>query len=159
MAREQLKNLTEPMYYILMSLLKENHGYGIMQMVDELTEGRVVIGAGTLYTLLGRFEKEEIIVQVAEENRRKIYIITEKGKGLLNEEFQRLQHLVEDGRKFFAFEGTRKEPPAGGSGGEKEETAKVKAKTTIFEPEPAAEPEEENPVRMPNRGWNLGGAY
>ena len=42
MAREQLKTLTEPMYYILLSLLKENHGYGIMQMVDELTEG----GAG-----------------------------------------------------------------------------------------------------------------
>lgn len=159
MAREQLKNLTEPMYYILLSLLKENHGYGIMQMVDELTEGRVVIGAGTLYTLLGRFEKEEIIKQVAEENRRKIYIITEKGKGLLNEEFQRLQHLVEDGRKFFEFEGTRKEPPTGGGGGEKKETAKVKAKTTIFEPEPTAEPEKEKPVRMPNRGWNLGGTY
>ena len=39
MAREQLKTLTEPMYYILLSLLKENHGYGIMQMVDELTDG------------------------------------------------------------------------------------------------------------------------
>ena len=66
MAREQLKTLTEPMYYILLSLLKENHGYGIMQMVEELTEGRVIIGAGTLYTLLGRFEKDEIIRQVAE---------------------------------------------------------------------------------------------
>ena len=146
MAREQLKTLTEPMYYILLSLLKENHGYGIMQMVEELTGGRVVIGAGTLYTLLGRFEKEEIIQQVAEENRRKIYVITEKGKGLLNEEFQM---LVEDGRKFFDFEGERKEPPAGG-GGKKEE--EVKVTTTEYA-------EEEKPVRIPRSNWNLGGAF
>ena len=149
MAREQLKTLTEPMYYILLSLLKENHGYGIMQMVEELTEGRVIIGAGTLYTLLGRFEKEEIIRQVAEENRRKIYVITEKGKGLLNEEFQRLQMLVEDGRKFFDFEGERKEPPTGG-GGKKEE--EVKVTTTEYA-------EDEKPVRMPRGNWNLGGAF
>lgn len=159
MAREQLKNLTEPMYYILLSLLKENHGYGIMQMVDELTEGRVVIGAGTLYTLLGRFEKEEIIKQVAEENRRKIYIITEKGKGLLGEEFQRLNHLVEDGRKFFEFEGERKEPPAGGGSNEQEEPAKVSVTTTTFEQQTAADTKDDKPVRMPNRGWQLGGAF
>ena len=149
MAREQLKTLTEPMYYILLSLLKENHGYGIMQMVEELTGGRVVIGAGTLYTLLGRFEKEEIIQQVAEENRRKIYVITEKGKGLLNEEFQRLQMLVEDGRKFFAFEGDRKEPPTGG-GGKKKEEAKVM--TTEYA-------SEEKPAAIPKGSWNLGGAF
>lgn len=159
MAREQLKNLTEPMYYILLSLLKENHGYGIMQMVDELTEGRVVIGAGTLYTLLGRFEKEEIIKQVAEENRRKIYIITEKGKGLLGEEFQRLNHLVEDGRKFFEFEGERKEPPAGGGSNEQEEPAKVSVTTTTFEQQTSADTKDDKPVRMPNRGWQLGGAF
>ena len=159
MAREQLKNLTEPMYYILLSLLKENHGYGIMQMVDELTEGRVIIGAGTLYTLLGRFEKEEIIKQVAEENRRKIYIITEKGKGLLGEEFQRLNHLVEDGRKFFEFEGERKEPPAGGGSNEQEEPAKVSVTTTTFEQQTTADTKDDKPVRMPNRGWQLGGAF
>ena len=150
MAREQLKTLTEPMYYILLSLLKENHGYGIMQMVEELTGGRVVIGAGTLYTLLGRFEKEEIIQQVAEENRRKIYVITEKGRALLGEEFQRLQMLVEDGRKFFDFEGERKEPPTGGGGGENEK--EVKVTTTEF----AAD---DKPVRVPRGNWNLGGAF
>ncbi|MBR3755787.1 MAG: hypothetical protein IKK48_01635, partial [Firmicutes bacterium] len=87
--------------------------------------------------------------QVAEENRRKIYVITEKGKGLLNEEFQRLQMLVEDGRKFFDFEGERKEPPAGG-GGKKEE--EVKVTTTEYA-------EEEKPVRIPRSNWNLGGAF
>ena len=59
MPRQQLQTLTEPMYYVLLSLIEENHGYGIMQQVQTLTGGRVKLGAGTLYTLLSRFEKEK----------------------------------------------------------------------------------------------------
>ncbi len=116
MAREQLKTLTEPMYYVLLSLIKENHGYGIMQMISELTEGRVAVGAGTLYALLGRFEKEEIIFQVAEENRRKIYKLTEKGQNILQEELQRLNKMVSDGQKFFEYDGERPAPPDDNNG-------------------------------------------
>lgn len=133
MAREQLKNLTEPMYYILLSLIKENHGYGIMQMVEEITEGRVVIGAGTLYSLLGRFEKEEIITQLAEENRRKTYIITEKGNKILKDEYERLNLLVSDGKRFFDFDGERKDPPNDG-GGENQEAVE-EAVTEIIKDE------------------------
>ena len=62
----------------------------------------------------------------AEENRRKIYKITEKGAGLLQEEYERLNHLVEDGKKFFSFEGARKDPPEDNGGGqEKEEEVKI----------------------------------
>ena len=61
MARKKLDTLTEQMYYVLLSLTEERHGYGIMQYVSELTRGRVAIGAGTLYALLGRFEKEGLI--------------------------------------------------------------------------------------------------
>jgi len=111
MAREQLKTLTEPMYYVLLSLIKENHGYGIMQLINELTEGRVAVGAGTLYALLGRFEKEEIICQVAEENRRKIYKLTDKGKEILQEEMERLNKMVCDGEKFMAYDGEQPSPP------------------------------------------------
>lgn len=101
MAREQLKNLTEPMYYILLSLTQAQHGYGIMQMVDEITDGRVKIGAGTLYALLSRFEKEEIIVRLSDDGRRKSYALTDKGESLLNNEFERINKLVDDGRKIF----------------------------------------------------------
>ena len=41
--------LTEAVYYILLALRKPNHGYGITQEVQELTGGRVILGAGTLY--------------------------------------------------------------------------------------------------------------
>lgn len=101
MAREQFKTLTEQMYYILLSLIEERHGYGIMQKISELTKGRVVVGAGTLYALLSRFEKEKIIVQVKELERKKIYKLTDKGYRLLKDEYLRLNQLISDGRAYF----------------------------------------------------------
>ncbi len=99
MAREQLKTLTEQMYYILLALTEHQHGYGIMQEVEKRTEGRVRIGAGTLYSLLSRFEEEDIIVQVSEEDRRKIYTLTDKGLNILKDEHERLKKLVYDGNE------------------------------------------------------------
>lgn len=105
MAREQLKNLTEPMYYILLSLSVPRHGYEIMQVINERTGGRVQVGAGTLYALLGRFEEEKLIEQLRVEERKKIYALTETGKAVLGEEYRRLKLLVDDGREFLE-EGT-----------------------------------------------------
>ncbi len=101
MAREQLQTLSEPMYYILLSLIEPRHGYDIMTKVSELSKGRVVVGAGTLYTLLSRFEKEEIIYLYAEEKRRKIYLITPKGMNMLKDEYIRLKNMVADGDFLF----------------------------------------------------------
>jgi DNA-binding PadR family transcriptional regulator len=97
MSREQFQNLTEPMYYILMSLLKERCGVDIMEAVDVLSNGRVKVGPGTLYTLLGKFEKENIIRETEVQGRRRSYIITDKGKGLLQDEYKRLVTMVKDG--------------------------------------------------------------
>nr|WP_201763601.1 helix-turn-helix transcriptional regulator [Chengkuizengella marina] len=96
------------MYYILLALTTEQHGYGIMQQVDKITNGRVKIGAGTLYALLSRFEKEHLIVQVAEDGRRKIYSLTEKGLGILNDEYVRLNRLVLDGKAYLNKKGEKK---------------------------------------------------
>ena len=97
MAREQLQTLTEPMYYILLSLYKENYGYEIMESVKEISNNRVEVGPGTLYPILARFEKEDIIKLVSSEGRRKNYIITDMGKEILEEEVIRLENLVLDG--------------------------------------------------------------
>ncbi|MGI5895089.1 MAG: PadR family transcriptional regulator [Candidatus Merdivicinus sp.] len=96
MSREQLQNLTEPMYYLLLAMLTPRHGYDAMQYIQTVTKGRVKIGAGTMYALLSRFEKEKILVQTAEEGRRKIYQLTPKGRELLNEETRRLCQLLAD---------------------------------------------------------------
>lgn len=99
MARQSLKTLTEPMYYILLSLITPRHSYGIMQYIQELTDGRVKVGAGTLYTLLSRFEKENIIEALAPIDGKKPYQLTETGITLLKNEHQRLTRQVQDGLK------------------------------------------------------------
>lgn len=104
MAREQLQNLTEPMYYILLALTKERHGYEIMQTIEEFTDSRVVVGPGTLYALLGRFQKEGFIKLVSEEDRKKTYILTAEGKDVLEEEISRLKQLIKDGERIFKDE-------------------------------------------------------
>lgn len=97
MAREQFQTLTEPMYYILLALLKECCGVDIMARVDKISNGRVKVGPGTLYAMLSKFEKNGIIRLTAEEGRRKSYIISEAGKKMLEEEYLRLKQMVEDG--------------------------------------------------------------
>ena len=96
MSREQLQNLTEPMYYLLLAMTEPRHGYDAMQYIRRITGGRVRIGAGTMYTLLARFEKEHILVQTAEEGRRKIYALTDKGRDLLEGEITRPRRMLED---------------------------------------------------------------
>ncbi|MBU3110619.1 PadR family transcriptional regulator [Clostridium lacusfryxellense] len=100
MAREQFQNLTEPMYYILMSLLKEMCGVDIMEAVANISKGRIKVGPGTLYALLAKFEKEDMIRETKVEGRRRSYIITDKGKRTLQDEYGRLIIMVNDGRLF-----------------------------------------------------------
>ncbi|GKU27605.1 PadR family transcriptional regulator [Clostridium folliculivorans] len=100
MAREQFQNLTEPMYYILMSLLEERCGVDIMQAVEEISKGRVRVGPGTLYALLGKFGKENMIRETEVQGRKRSYIITDKGKEILLDEYRRLITMVSDGEGY-----------------------------------------------------------
>lgn len=97
MAREQFQTLSEPMYYILMSLLEERCGVDIMEAVLTISKGRVRVGPGTLYALLSKFEKEDIIRETEVQGRKRSYIITDKGKEILKEEYKRLITMVNDG--------------------------------------------------------------
>lgn len=100
MARKKLETLSEQMYYVLLSLhTGPMHGYRVMQYVNELTQGRVVIGAGTLYALLARFEEEGYIRLCGTEEGRKSYDLTDTGRRALENEFDRLRQQVSDGAK------------------------------------------------------------
>lgn len=106
MARKKLETLTEQMYYVLLSLLEEpRHGYGIMQYVSRLTDGRVDIGAGTLYALLERFEQEGLITLLEHQEGRKYYTISPKGRDALAAEQARLRRLIADGELLLGKEG------------------------------------------------------
>jgi DNA-binding PadR family transcriptional regulator len=93
--------LTESAYYILLSLLNTRHGYGIIQYVEQLTEGRIRLGPGTVYGSLSRMDKDGWIQSEAEEQskRRKLYRITDAGKQLLFYEVNRIKQLHEHAMK------------------------------------------------------------
>ena len=85
--------MSEASFLLLSTLLEENHGYALMQDVLVKTGGRVNLGAGTVYTILLRMERDGVIRVVSENERRKVYQITGIGKNLLLEESARLCEL------------------------------------------------------------------
>ena len=97
MAREQFQTLTEPMYYILLALTEECCGVDIMEKVKRISHDRVLVGLGTLYAMLAKFEENGVIHLTASEGRRKSYVITDVGREMLKKEYDRLKTMVEDG--------------------------------------------------------------
>jgi DNA-binding PadR family transcriptional regulator len=89
--------LPEATYYILVALDEPLHGYAIMQKVEAMSEGTVVIGPGTLYGAFSTLEKQGLIAMVKEEARRKYYALTERGREVLAEQLRRLQIMVGNG--------------------------------------------------------------
>ena len=99
--------LTEAVFYILLSLEKPLHGYGIMQNAEKLSNGRVKLAAGTLYGAINTLLEKGWITSVPGESgdRKKQYVITESGKSAVLAELSRLRELVENGEKLeSAFE-------------------------------------------------------
>lgn len=91
--------MTETIFYTLLALLTPNHGYGIMKFVKELTEERVKLGTGTLYTMLGRLVEDQMIIVINEVDGKKTYHITDIGKQILLLEQERLKNQYENGKK------------------------------------------------------------
>jgi len=93
--------LTEAVYYILLSLTKPNHGYGIMQNVSKLSGGRVNLAAGTLYGAITTMLERGWITALpdAENSRKKEYLITPKGKIMIENELARLRELIKSGEE------------------------------------------------------------
>lgn len=91
--------LTESTYYILLSLYTPQHGYGIMQKAEQMSQGRVRLAAGTLYGALNVLCDKGWIIQLPVESgsRKKEYKLTEKGLQVLKGELERLRRLVANG--------------------------------------------------------------
>lgn len=93
--------LTEALFYILLATRKPNHGYGIIQQVQEITSGRLDIGPGTLYGAISSMLEKGWIKLYSEEKdsrKKKEYIITEEGKSIFQNEVKRLNELVENAK-------------------------------------------------------------
>lgn len=94
---ERLKRIYVPMtetgFYILFCLKEEMHGYNIGKKVRELTNGEISISPGTMYGTLSKMEKDGLIEFVREEEKRKLYRITELGTQILELEIKRICRL------------------------------------------------------------------
>lgn len=93
--------LTEAVFYTLLALHTPLHGYGIMQETKRMTDGRLVLSAGTLYGAISSMLEKGWIEALPEEeeSRRKEYVITEQGRNIARTELIRLQELVNNGNK------------------------------------------------------------
>ena len=101
MPRAKFHTLTEQMFYILLCLKNECCGMDILDKVPAMTNGRVNVGSGTLYNLLEQFLEEGYILETKVEGRRRSYIITSKGKEILNKEVERIKVQLADYNAIF----------------------------------------------------------
>ena len=103
MANENEKSsLTPAVFHILLALSGgELHGYGIMKQVEADSEGRIKMGAGTLYGSLKRMldaglvkESNRRIDPEMDDARRIYYRVTDLGARTLAAELERYHRIV-----------------------------------------------------------------
>lgn len=93
---DSFKGLTESMFYVLMALYeKETFGIEIVEFITQVSNGRVPMGPGTLYTILSKFEKGKLIKEIAVDGRKRTYRITNLGRQVFEEEIIRLKEVLE----------------------------------------------------------------
>jgi DNA-binding PadR family transcriptional regulator len=94
-------NLTRVEFHVLLAMVGgASHGYAMMRDVEALTGGKIRIGPGTLYTAIKRLRAADLIEEhKADDDRRRCYRPTRKGRSLATEEAQRLSDLVRVARK------------------------------------------------------------
>jgi DNA-binding PadR family transcriptional regulator len=93
--------LTPAVFHIMLALGRgELHGYGIMQEVDRLTEGRMSLGPGTLYRSLQKMLRDGLIVETegagdgVDDERRRTYRLSDVGRAVAAAEARRLEGLL-----------------------------------------------------------------
>ena len=106
MPREKFRTLTEQMFYVLLCLKTECYGMDILDRVPTMTNGRVTVGSGTLYNLLEQFLDAGMIIETKVQGRRRSYLLTEKGKDMLDAEYDRIVAQAQDYRAIFGKEET-----------------------------------------------------
>ena len=103
---QSLLPLTPAMFHVLVALADgEIHGYAIMKSVEELTGGAVRLSTGTLYGIIKRLLNDGLITELRarpatpnDDERRRYYRLTTKGRDVAATEAQRLAKVVEIAR-------------------------------------------------------------
>lgn len=105
---ERIKRIYVPMsetgFYILFCLQTPQHGYAVGKQTAEMTGGRVSISPGTMYGTLSKMEKDGLISFYSEEQKRKLYQITDLGREILNLEICRIERLYKNSKGVYLNE-------------------------------------------------------
>ena len=97
MGRRAFEGLTETMFYVLMAFLRaERCGTEVVEFIRHKTRDRLTLGPGTLYTILAKFEEEQLIREVNVLGRKRTYRLTDKGRALYGDELERLRACIAD---------------------------------------------------------------
>ncbi|PFH79317.1 PadR family transcriptional regulator [Bacillus cereus] len=84
---KKTEQLTDSMFYIMAALIKPRHGYAIMSLIEETTNGAITIGPASMYTIIKKLLKQEwIYLYDGSDSRRKTYLLTDKGREVLEED-------------------------------------------------------------------------
>ncbi|MBO6307916.1 MAG: PadR family transcriptional regulator [Oribacterium sp.] len=98
--------MTETAFYILLSFDEPRHGYSVTKFVSELTEERIKLGSGTLYTTLSKMLKDGLIAVYDNSDKKTVYERTETGTEILMTEIVRLRTVYNDIEKVYGREAT-----------------------------------------------------
>lgn len=85
--------MTETAFYILYALKQPRHGYGIIKFIEEVTNGRLMLGSGTIYGTISKMQKDGLIQHYSDEHRKTLYEITEIGRQILAREVARIEEM------------------------------------------------------------------
>ena len=97
MPKKAMDILTESMFYVLMAFMQGPMcGIEIVEFIENRTHSRVQMGPATLYTILGKFEKERYIKEISVVGRKRTYQITDLGRSAYQEELARLKQCMLD---------------------------------------------------------------
>jgi DNA-binding PadR family transcriptional regulator len=84
------------MFYIMAALTKPRHGYAIMNLIEETSKGEIIIGPASMYTIIKKLVKQEwIYLHDGTDSRRKTYLLTEKGREVLEEDLKVRKWMIE----------------------------------------------------------------
>lgn len=94
----EAKPLTEPVFFILTSLADQpRHGYALLQDIENMSSGRVVLSTGTLYGALRRLLQEKWIERFQQEDTsrdKQAYKLAAEGRRQLQAEVERMRQLT-----------------------------------------------------------------
>ena len=96
--------LTDAAFYILSSVVKEQHGYLIMKTIESVSNNEVSIGPASMYTTLKKLLESGLVELSDSDKNKKIYKITDKGMDMLLKEIERKKQMIKFAERFLKLE-------------------------------------------------------